>query len=101
MQVLSSERVRDAIVTSRNQLAAVAMMLRADALLEPTGLFEDVRNVLDGAIRPILLWEKHPHIAGIGALGFLIIILMLRRLFSTGNHRHRPAKSDADAPKPS
>ncbi|MEZ5842528.1 MAG: hypothetical protein R3D27_02185 [Hyphomicrobiaceae bacterium] len=94
MQVLSSERVRDAIVASRDQLAAVAMMLRADALLEPTGLVEDVRRVADGAIRPILLWEKHPHVAGIAAVALLLILLMLRRLFSLGR---RPSRTSPEA----
>ena len=100
MQVLASDRVRDAIVASRDQLAAVAMMLRADALLEPTGLVMDVRRVVEGAIRPVLLWEKHPHIAGIAAFALLIVLLMLRRLFSTGRRRPPPSGPTVTAAAP-
>lgn len=87
MQVLASERVRGAIVSSRSQLAAVAMMLRADALLEPTGFVDDVKRVAEGAIKPVLLWEKHPTIAIGAGIVLLMLLLMLRRLFSGGRRR--------------
>lgn len=80
MQVLSSARVRDAVLASRDQDAAVAMMLRTGALPNPAVLSADFSLVLDGQVSPVLLWEKHPVAIVLLAALALIVLLSLKRL---------------------
>jgi hypothetical protein len=80
MQLLSADRVRAAIVTSRDQAAAVDMMLRDDGLLDPLAAAADMRLAWDGRINPLLIWEKHPvAVVGLGLVA-LLLLAMLRRL---------------------
>ena len=81
MQSLASERVRVAVVASADQSAAVGMMLRMNAGLDPAAIMEDVRLVTDGRVSPILIWEKHPVAVFAGLVLVLLALLMLRRLF--------------------
>jgi len=80
MQSLASDRVRAAVVTSADQTAAVSMMLRTNAALDPAAIVEDFHLVTDGRISPILLWEKHPVVIVAGVLALVILLLLLRRL---------------------
>jgi len=80
---LSSDRVRQAVVASTDQAAAVSMMLRSGGGLDPGVIAHNVRLVADGRVSPILLWEKHPlAIAGF-VLVVLLVLLLLRRLLFT------------------
>lgn len=89
MQVLASARVRDGILKSRDQTAAVDLMLRegggsADVMVR------DVQAAYDGRISPILIWEKHTlPVLGLGLLA-LFTLFLLRRLF-----RRRPSPKPA------
>ncbi|MCB1511764.1 MAG: hypothetical protein KDJ36_12755 [Hyphomicrobiaceae bacterium] len=84
MRILAPARVRDAVLASGDQTAAVAMMLRADAGFDVAALTADVKNVLAGKVHPILMWDKHPA-ALVGALVLLLLLLLvIRRLFSGG-----------------
>lgn len=90
MQILSAERVRAAIVRSRDQSAAVDMMLRSDGLFDPLAAIADMRLAWEGRISPLLIWEKHPvTVVGLG-LVLLVVLAMLRRLL---NPRRRSAAS--------
>jgi hypothetical protein len=82
MRALASPRVRDGVIASSDQIAAVEMMLRpaADASLET--LASDVGLAWDGKVSAILLWEKHPLVVVMALLALLILVLMLRRLFA-------------------
>jgi hypothetical protein len=80
MQVLASARVRDAVLSSPDQLAAVAMMLRADSGFDPFVIKDDVMLVYDGRISPVLLWDKHPVAVSAAAVLLLFLLLVLRRL---------------------
>jgi hypothetical protein len=80
MQSLAPTVVRDGIVASRDQQAAVAMMLRSDFGLDPRVTAEDFQLVLDGKVAPILLWHKHPVVLVTLALSALIALVMLKRL---------------------
>ena len=60
MAELGKPRVRDAIIASSDQAAAVGMMLQANSLPDPTLMLEHFKLVLDGRVSPWLLWEKHP-----------------------------------------
>ncbi|MHA1573266.1 MAG: hypothetical protein ACTSX8_04675 [Alphaproteobacteria bacterium] len=91
MQSLSSERVRIAVVASADQTAAVTMMLRQDATLDPKAIVEDVGLVTGGRVSPILLWEKHPVVIVAGLVVVLILLLMLRRLLFAGRRTKQAA----------
>lgn len=80
MQVLGKPLVRHAILASRDQAAAVSMMLRADSAFDPIGLMEHAQLVLDGKVSPILMWEKHSWLVGGAAVLCLMLLLMLRRM---------------------
>ena len=80
---LSSERVRQAVVASTDQSAAVSMMLRSGGALDPGAIANDVRLVADGRVSPILLWEKHPMVIVGLVLVVLLVLLLLRRLLFT------------------
>lgn len=87
MQVLASERIRDAILASRDQSAAVGMMLREGGLADPATVLDDFRLAWEGRVSPVLLWESHPVvIVALLALA-LVPLLMLRRLFYAGRTR--------------
>ena len=79
MQVLASTRVRDAVLASRDQDAAVGMMLRTGSLPSPA-VVADFNHVLDGDISPILLWEKHGVLISVTAVLALMLLFMLKRL---------------------
>lgn len=80
MQVLGRVSVRDGIVASRDQSAAVAMMLTADGVPDVLSMFAHARLALDGRVSPILVWEKHPAFLVTLALAALILLAMLKRL---------------------
>lgn len=82
MQILASERVRDAVVASKDQSAAVDMMLRGGPF-NPANLLADFRLAWEGRVSPILILEKHPVSLAALAVGLVIILLVLRRLFTT------------------
>ncbi len=80
MQSLASERVRGAIVASSDQTAAVGMMLRSNASLDPAAIVEDFGLVTDGRVTPVLMWEKHPLVIVAALIAIGIVLLLLRRL---------------------
>jgi hypothetical protein len=80
MADLASPRVRDAIIASRDQNAAVGMMLQAATLLDPSAPIAHARLVLDGRVSPVLLWEKHAAALVAAAFAGLALLLMLKRL---------------------
>jgi nitrogen regulatory protein PII-like uncharacterized protein len=82
MAELASPRVREAIITSHDQAAAVSMMLQASSsfLPDPSVLLAHVRLVVDGRVSPILLWEKDGIALVIAAVLALLLLLMLKRL---------------------
>ena len=80
---LSSDRVRQAVVASADQSAAVCMMLRTSGAFDPAVIAEDLRLVADGRVSPILLWEKHPVvIVGLFFLALMLLLLLRRLLFA-------------------
>lgn len=99
MQLLASERVRRAVTESRDQMAAVEMMLRPQGVLDPVAAYEDMRRAFDGKVSPILVWEKHPVAVVILAMLALIVLAFLRRLFSPSRAR-RNSRSDTAPPSP-
>ena len=80
MSELGRPRVRDAILRSSDQGAAVGMMLQASSLPDPSLMMEHLRLVLEGRVSPLLLWEKHPGSLAVTAVLALVLLLMVKRL---------------------
>jgi nitrogen regulatory protein PII-like uncharacterized protein len=80
MVALADPRVRDGIIASRDQAAALAMMLQAESWTNPGALTSHVRLVMDGRVSPILLWEKHAALLVAAGVLALIVLLLLKRL---------------------
>jgi hypothetical protein len=84
MAELGKPRVRDAIIASSDQAAAVAMMLQANSLPDPTQMLEHLKLAMDGRVSPYLLWEKHPlSLLGTLLLALVLVLLTKRVLFGT------------------
>jgi hypothetical protein len=82
MADLASPRVREAIIASRDQAAAVGLMLQVSSLPDPWVLLAHARLVLDGRVSPVLLWEKHPVVlVAVGLLGLILLAMLKRLLF--------------------
>lgn len=81
MQVLGARVVRERIISSSDQLAAVNMMLAPDNGLSSKELFDDSRLVWEGRVAPLLLWDKHPRAVALAGFLALIVLIWLARLF--------------------
>ncbi|HUS98173.1 MAG TPA: hypothetical protein VMX97_15710 [Hyphomicrobiaceae bacterium] len=90
MRVLASARIRDGIIASRDQLAAVDMMLRSDQMMDLQAIGRDAQLAFNGRITPLLIWDKHPAAVSAAVVAMLMLLLLLRRLFSSGR---RPASA--------
>jgi hypothetical protein len=80
MADLSTSRVREAIIASRDQAAAVSMMLQGASIPDPGVVIAHTRLVLEGRVSPVLLWDKHGYVLAAAAVLALILLLMLKRL---------------------
>lgn len=80
MQVLGRPGVREAIQSSPDQAAAVALMLETRAFPSPYQLYDTARLVTEGKINPLLLWYKDPVSLSVLLIGMLALLLMLKRL---------------------
>ena len=95
MQAVAPSHVRDGILASRDQSKALAMMLRANEILDAGEFVRDVEAVRSGAVAPSLLLARYPLALVLLAVAALVIILLLwraiagRRPRSTGE----PAQS--------
>lgn len=108
MRILARERVRDAIISSSDQAAAVTMMLETPPAFSPRIFARDVQLAADGQIEPILLWDKHPIGVTLSGGLFLILLTWFMRLFrrprrallagSTGKDPSSGAPPPADQP---
>lgn len=89
---LENPRVRDAILASRDQTAAVGMMLSDAPMLDFVTILRHAQMVWDGRVSPILIWDKHPAVVVAAAFVVLVFLMMLRSLLF-GRRRRRRAKS--------
>ncbi len=84
MAELGKPRVRDAILASSDQAAAVAMMLQSSSVPDPNILLQHAQLVLDGRVSPVLLWEKHTiSLAGTALLALALLMMLKRLVFGT------------------
>ena len=91
MRLIASERVRSAVIASRDQDAAVEMMLRPQGVLDPVAAYQDIRRAWEGRVSPMLIWEKHPVAVGVLGLAVLFVLLLLRRLLVPRRRRETEA----------
>lgn len=84
MRLLASARVRDGIIASRDQITAVDMMLNQVPGFNIGEVVQDFRLAYDGKVSAILLWERHPAAIIALAIALLFLLLIFRRLFSSG-----------------
>ena len=94
MKILASHRVREAVLASRNQATAVDMMLRT-SVDTPGDILGDIRQIVDGAVSPILMWERHPIVAVLAIIPVLVLFMLLRRIFVP---RRKPRAPPPSAP---
>lgn len=81
LKSLSRPRVRDAVLASKDQGAALDIILRSDNGDTPAALQNDVRLAWEGQINPQLLWHRHPILVVMAGLALVILVLLLRRIF--------------------
>ena len=86
IRVISSDAVRNAILSSRDQAMAVDMMLREGAGTAAE-ILADFQSAFDGRIAARLLLDRHPFIISLSILPALVILLLFWRVFGT---RRRP-----------
>jgi hypothetical protein len=97
MAAFSAPGVRDAILASRDQVAAVAVIARSDGIFDFPVFFEDVRSVRDGRVNPLLLWARYPIALSVFAGTFFIRLLLVWRLLFRRRTRVIIAERDTRA----
>jgi hypothetical protein len=82
MQGLEGEGLRQAILNSRDQLAALNMVIRDDAslFLGYGRVMKDVELVRDGAVGYRVFWERYWTFIALASLVLLVLLSSLRRL---------------------
>ena len=89
MQFIASPSVRNAILQSLDQSAAVGMMLRSETIFNPGDFGRDLTLVTEGKVSPWLLWSRYPVALSLFAVVALVFLLLLWRLLF--GRRVRPA----------
>jgi hypothetical protein len=84
MTELTAEGLRDAILKSRDQLAALNMIIHDDAsltsLFDYTRIFKDAELVQNGVVSFRVFWERYWAAILLGAFLLLVLLSWLRRL---------------------
>lgn len=81
MQLIAPERIRNAVLASRDQMAAINMVLRPQGVFDPVTAYNDMVMAWEGRVSPVLIWDKHPVSVVLLALVALFLLLVIRRLF--------------------
>ncbi len=96
LNIVSEPGLRDAVLASRDQTAALRIILRPAGFNAPDDLKNDVRLAWERQIDIRILWYRHPILVAVAAVGLAIMLLLLRRLF----RRPRPATTAAVSQAP-
>ncbi|MFN3746162.1 MAG: hypothetical protein ACK4TL_15790 [Hyphomicrobiaceae bacterium] len=80
MASYTASGVQSAILASRDQAEAVAVIARSDAIFDVFVFAEDLRAVREGRISPLLLWARYPVALSVFGFVALIVLLMLWRM---------------------
>ncbi len=80
MQAVTPSSVREAILASRNQSAAMGMMLRADGIFDFIVFAADMSLVQSGDVSPRMLLARYPLALWVLSAIVLLVLLVLWRL---------------------
>ena len=80
MKLLADPGLQRAILASRDQDAAVGMMLREGSLFDMLTLQQDFNLASGGDVSPLLMWHKHTGAVSAGLAGAALLLLMILRL---------------------
>ena len=80
MQSVAPQTVRDAILASQDQAAAIGIMLKADGIFDVGTFIEEVGLVRDGRVSPRIILARYPTAIGVIGLLSLMMLMMLWRL---------------------
>jgi len=89
MHAVAPSHVREAILASRDQRAALDMMLRSGDLLDLGEFLRDVEVARSGAVSPRLLLWRYPGALAVAAVAGLALLLLLWRAVA-GRRPRRP-----------
>jgi hypothetical protein len=79
MRSVAPVDIREAILASRDQTAALQMMLRPGDILDLGDFASDFELVRSGAVSPRLLVARYPlALVGFGVLGLALVMLLWR-----------------------
>ena len=95
MRLLASPRIRDAILGSRDQAAAVAMMLSNVSPLDFMTVYRHAELVWEGEINPVLIWDRHPGVVVVAVFLLIVLFAMLRYILFGGRRRARSKAASA------
>jgi hypothetical protein len=79
LQIFNSKAVRNAVIASQDQTAAVDMLLRQDRA-SVANIRADVQLAFDGRITPQLIVTKHPLVVAAFIIAVILLLLMVFRL---------------------
>lgn len=92
MQWIAPERVRSAILTSRDQAAAVEMMLRGGEILDLGEFVKDIDLVRSGSVSPrLLLWRYPVALSAVAVIALAVLLLAWRAIWGRRPPRTRAA----------
>ena len=77
---VTPQSVRTAILASRDQAAALSVMLRADGIFDFFVFRDDALLVKDGKVSPRILWARYPVALSLFAFAAFMVLMLLRRL---------------------
>lgn len=80
LQAVAPQSVREAILASRDQAAAVGIMLRSDSVFDFVSFGSDVSLVREGKVSPWVLWARYPVAISVFGIMALIVLALLKRL---------------------
>ena len=82
MNMLAKTRIRNAVMSSSDQLAAVNMMVRGDNVFDIMTFFDDMTLLRHLKVSPWLVWERYPmSLAGLALVALLLVLILWRLLF--------------------
>ena len=80
LTAVTPQSVREAILASRDQAAALGVMLRSDSIFDFLIFRDDAVLVKEGRISPRILWARYPVALSLLAFAGLLLFLILWRL---------------------
>ncbi len=100
LKLLTKPSLRDAVLASRDQAAALDIVLRPADADSPSALQNDLHLAYLRQIHPGILWHRHPILIALTGVSVLILLLILRRLFRGPRRGDESGTGSTTTPKP-